>query len=193
MSALPTTRLSPAEYLRQERLAEFRSEYHRGQIFAMSGTSRNHNRIVTNLSTSLDLQLRERPCNVYANELRVSVRGGDHYVYPDLVVTCGQEQFEDDQFDTLSNPLVIIEVLSPSTEAYDRGKKFLLYQAIPSLREYVLVSQASRGVEVYRRQPDGPWLYESWPASPHPLVLQSIDCTLTLDEVYFKVVEEYAG
>ncbi len=142
---------------------------------------------MTNLSTSLDIQLREHGCNLYSNEMRVSVQGGEHYVYPDLVVTCGPETFEDDEFDILVNPLVVIEVLSPSTEAYDRGEKFRLYQTIPSLREYVLVSQAPRRLEVYRKQPDGSWLYQSYPFSPLPLILQSIDCKLTLDEVYLKV------
>jgi Uma2 family endonuclease len=192
MSALPATRLSPAEYLRRERLASSRSEYHRGAVVAMAGTSRRHGRIVTNLSTTLDLQLRDRPCNVYSSDLRVSVRGGEHYVYPDVIVTCGEEAFEDDQFDALTNPLVIIEVLSPSTEAYDRGDKFLLYQTIPSLREYVLVTQAPRRIEVFRKQPDGSWLYQSSPFSPPPLALASIDCTLSPDDVYFKVVEEDA-
>jgi Uma2 family endonuclease len=190
MSALPVTALSPVEYLRQERLAEFRSEYHCGQVVAMAGTSRNHGRIVTNLVRSLANQLLERPCNTYSSELRVSVQGGDHYLYPDVVVCCGKEEFQDDRFDTLLNPLVIVEVLSPSTEAYDRGAKFLLYQTIPSLREYVLVTQSQRRLEVFRKQPDGSWIYQSMPFSPPPLMLQSIDCSLTPDEVYLKVEEE---
>jgi Uma2 family endonuclease len=193
MSAVPVTRLSRAEYLRQERLAAFRSEYHRGVIVAMAGASRNHTLIVTNLVRSLANQLAERPCNTYSSELRVSVQGGEHYLYPDVVVTCGHEEFEDDRFDTLANPLVIIEVLSPSTEAYDRGRKFLLYQSIPSLVEYVLVSQSPRRLEAFRKQPDGSWLYHSSPFSPPPFVLQSIDCELTPDEVYLKVVEDDAG
>jgi Uma2 family endonuclease len=190
MTALPVTAVSRAEYLRRERLAEFRSEYHGGQVVAMAGASRKHSRIVTNLVRSLDNQLLVRPCNTYSSELRVSVRGGEHYVYPDVVVTCGQEEFEDEKFDTLVNPLAIIEVLSPSTEAFDRGDKFLDYQSIPSLREYVLVSQSPRRLEVFRKQPDGTWLYQSSPFSPPPLVLQSIDCALTPDEVYHKVEEE---
>lgn len=189
MSAIPLATLSREEYLRQERRSETRSEFHRGQVVAMTGATRKHVRIVTNLTTSLDLQLRERPCNTYSNDLRVSVRDGEHYVYPDVIVTCGPETFEDDEFDSLVNPLVIIEVLSPSTAAYDRGDKFLLYQTIASLREYVLVSQESRRIEVFRKQPDGSWLYQSWPPSMLPLLLPSIDCTLTLDEVYRKVEE----
>ena len=190
MSAIPLTLISREEYLRRERLATTRSEYHRGLVVAMAGTSRNHNRIVTNISTSLDVQLRERPCNLYSNEMRVSVLGGERYLYPDIVVTCGQEAFEDDVIDTLLNPLVIIEVLSPSTEAYDRGEKFLLYQSIASLQEYVLVTQARRRIEIYRKQPDGSWIYQSWPFSPLPLILQSIGCTLDPDDVYRKVEGE---
>ena len=187
MSSLPDLRVSRDEYLRRERAAEFRSEYHGGLVVAMSGAARKHNRIVTNLATSLDNQLKKRTCNVYINDLRVSVRGGDSYFYPDVVVTCGKEEFEDDKHDTLVNPVVVIEVLSSSTEAYDRGGKFFDYQTIPSLQEYVLITQSPRRFEVYRRQADGSWLYQSWPFSPPPLVLQSIDCTLSADEVYRKV------
>jgi Uma2 family endonuclease len=107
-------------------------------------------------------------------------------------VTCGQEQFEDDQRDNLVNPVLIIEVLSASTEAYDRGEKFLSYQTIPSLQEYVLITQAPRRFEIFRKQGDGSWRYESWAFAPPPLVLDSIDCTLAPDEVYFKVEGESA-
>jgi Uma2 family endonuclease len=190
MSALPLPLVSPQEYLRRERLAPFRSEYRGGRVVAMAGASRIHNRIVTNISTSLDLQLRDRSCNNYSNDMRVSVRGGKGFSYPDVVVTCGQEVFEDHHRDTLVNPIVIIEVLSPSTEAYDRGEKFLDYQMIPSLEEYVLITPSPRRFEVYRRQADGSWLYHSWAFSPVPIVLQSIECTLTPDEVYSKVESE---
>ena len=138
----------------------------------MAGASRNHNEIVANITTSLRVQVRDRPCSNYSSDMRVSVRGGEPYVYPDIVVTCGPQVFEDDTRDTLVNPLLIVEVLSPSTEAYDRGDKFLLYQAIPSLNEYVLVSQTPRRVEIFRKQPDDSWLYQSWPPSPLPLVFQ---------------------
>ncbi len=191
MSAIPhLTGVSPEEYLRRERLAEFKSEYHDGEIVAMSGASRFHNRIVRNLTILLGNQLRDRPCQNYVGDMRVSVRGGKSYFYPDIAVTCGQEEFADDQFDTLLNPIVVIEILSPSTEACDRGSKFLAYQTIPSLREYVLITPSPRRFEVYRRQGGGGWLYESWAFSPSPLVLQSIDCTLAPHEVYFKVEDE---
>jgi Uma2 family endonuclease len=153
----------------------------------MAGVSRIHSLLVTSLVRSLANQLFERRCNVFSSDLRVGVGNGEHYVYPDVVVTCGQERFEDEELDTLLNPLLIVEVLSPSTEAYDRGEKFRLYQTIESLQEYVLVSQQSQRIEVYRKQPDGFWLYQSWPSSEFPVRLTSIDCTLDLDEVYLKV------
>lgn len=190
MSAVPTPLSSSDEYLRSERLAPFKSEYHRGQIVAMSGASRYHNRIARNLTALLATQLRDRPCQNYASDMRVSIREGKSYLYPDIVVTCGQEEFEGDQFDTLVNPILVIEILSTSTESYDRGPKFLDYQAIPSLLEYVLVSQSPRRFEIYRRQADGAWLYRTWAFSPPPLVLQSVDCTLAAVDVYFKVEDE---
>ena len=188
MSAIPVvTGIPPEEYLRRERLADFKSEYHGGEIVAMSGANRFHNRIATNLTALLADQLRNRPCHNYASDMRVSVRGGKSYLYPDILVTCGKEEYEDNQFDTLTNPIVVIEILSTSTEANDRGRKFLDYQAIPSLREYVLVTQSPRRFEIYRRHDDGSWLYQSWAFSPPPLVLESIGCTLSADDVYFKV------
>jgi Uma2 family endonuclease len=184
--------LSRQEYLEHERSTEFRSEYHDGQIFAMVGASRNHNRIVTNISSSLNVQLKSRLCNNYSNDMRIGIQGGKRYVYPDIVVTCGKEEFEDENHDTLLNPVVIIEILSATTEAYDRGTKFLYYQTISSLQEYVLVSQEKRCFEIYRKQADGSWLYRALQSSPIELELQSIACMLTADEVYAKVEEENA-
>jgi Uma2 family endonuclease len=190
MSAIPVPHISREEYLRRERLAPERSEYLGGRVVAMPPSNRNHSLIKTNLSASLHKQLRESPGHCYASTMRVSVRRGKAYFYPDVIVTDEDEAFEDVQFDTLINPVIIIEVLSPSTEAYVRGQKFLDYQMIPSLKEYVLVTQSPRRFEVFRRQPDDTWLYQSWPFSPPPLVLQSIGCTLTAEDVYFKVETE---
>ncbi len=189
MLASVLTTMSAREYLRWERQTEGRSEYHVGQIFAMAGASRRHNRIVTNVSSALSVQLQSRPCNNYSNDMRVRIGDAERYVYPDIVATCGREEFEDDQQDVLLNPLLIIEVLSPSTEAYDRGDKFRYYQTIPSLREYALVSQDRHCFEVYRKQPDGRWLDESRSSLPLTLRLESVDCVLTEAEVYAKVDE----
>ena len=186
-SAVPNAALSSAEYLRRERLAVERTEYLRGRLVAMTGATRCRNRIVVNLSAILHRLLRDRSCHNYASDLRVSIAGGRSYLDPDVVVTCGEEQFEDGQLDTLINPVVIIEVLSPSTEAYDRGEKFLEYQAIASLREYVLVTPRPRRIECYRREVDNGCYYEGWAFSPPAPYLQSLDVTLEPDEVYFKV------
>ncbi|MGE3818948.1 MAG: Uma2 family endonuclease [Isosphaeraceae bacterium] len=192
-SAISIPRISAAEYLRRERLAETKSEFQRGRLVAISGASRFHCRIATNLMFRLVSQLQGRGCNVYGSDLRVSVNGGEAYFYPDLSVTCGKEVFEDDRFDCLVNPVVVIEILSASTESRDRGEKFQDYQTIPSLREYVLVSQSTRRMELFRRRDDGTWLYQSWPFSEPPLVLQSIGCTLQADDVYFQVEDQAEG
>jgi Uma2 family endonuclease len=193
MSAVPPSIVTREEYLRQERLAPSKSEYHQGKVVAMAGATRIHNQIAGNIYASLRTQLKGRRCRNYISDMRVSVRGGERYLYPDGVVTCGPEHYEESKQDSLMNPLVIIEVLSPSTEAYDRGDKFLYYQSIPSFREYVLVSQAPRRIEVFRKQPDGSWLYQSYPFTPPPVILESIDCTLTPDDVHAMVEEETVG
>ena len=180
--------LTEEEYLAIERRAEFRSEFHRGEMFARAGASRRHNRIVTNLVTALDNQLRERPCNVYSNDMRVKVPHTRLFTYPDLVVTCGKEMFADNEQDTLLDPLVIFEVLSDSTEAYDRGKKFEHYQSIGSLATYVLVAQEARRIEQYVRQEDGRvWIYTEAHGADAVVGIEVIACNLKLEDVYAKV------
>lgn len=190
MSSLPDLRVSRTEYLRRERAAEFRSEYHGGLVVAMSGAARKHNRIVTNLTMALGNQLKGRACNNYSNDMRVSVRGGESYFYPDVVVTCGPEEFEDGEVDTLVNPVVVIEVLSTSTEGYDRGRKFLSYQTVRSLREYVLITPHPPRFEIYRKRSDNVWEYESLPFMPVRLTLESVECVLTSEDVWDKVEPE---
>jgi Uma2 family endonuclease len=155
VSSDPKTLMTEEQYLATERRAGSRSEFYNGEMFAMAGASRRHNRIVTNLVAAFDNRLRELPCNVYSNDMRVKTPNTGLFTYPDLVVTCGEEVFVDDEQDTLLNPLVIFEVLSDSTEAYDWGKKFENYQGIESLSTYVLVAQDARRVERYVRQGDG--------------------------------------
>ncbi|MDR3637404.1 MAG: Uma2 family endonuclease [Isosphaeraceae bacterium] len=187
MAAIALPSISREEYLRRERLAQERSEYHKGHVVTMAGASRKHNRIVSNITGSLVAQLKGRRCNNYANDMRVAVRGGEFYLYPDVVVTCGPELYEDDEDDILLNPILILEVLSESTEAYDRGEKFLSYPSIPTLREYVMVSQTPPRFEFYHKQEDGSWVYRSWSEAIPPLSLQSIGCTLLAVEVYDKL------
>src|SRR6185369_1620461 len=138
---------TPEEYLTLERESETRHEYIGGEIFEMAGANKHHNRISTNVIRPLDNQTIERNCNVYGSDLRIKISSTGKYTYPDIVAVCGEEVFEDETEDTLLNPMLIIEVLSKSTEAYDRGEKFEYYQTIESFREYVLITQEPFRVE----------------------------------------------
>lgn len=178
--------LTSAEYLALERKATTKSEYFNGQIYAMSGASRAHNLIVANLLSAVHAQLSERDCEVYANDMRVTVNATGLYTYPDVLVVCDEPRFEDASVDTLLNPTLLVEVLSPSTEAYDRGEKFSHYRHIESLQEYVLVSQNCMRVEHYLRQGEK-WLLTEFSEAVDLLRLPSIDCELTLRKIYAKV------
>jgi Uma2 family endonuclease len=144
---------------------------------------------VTNVSRVLDTQLLERDCNVYANDMRVKIAKIGKYTYPDLVVTCGKERFEDAEVDTLLNPIVIIEILSASTEAYDRGKKFQHYQFLESMLEYLLITQDEVRVEQYVRQSNKTWQYIEYQSLDDIVKLESLGCQFTLRELYQKVPE----
>ncbi|MDI6793593.1 MAG: Uma2 family endonuclease [bacterium] len=181
------TLISPEEYLAIERNAEHKSEYFDGEIFAMAGAGKRHNLIVTNIVRELSLQMKGRPCEVYSNDMRVKVSSTGLYTYPDVVVMCGTSQLEDDQQDTLLNPTVIIEVLSKSTESYDRGGKFAHYRRLETLAEYILVAQDKCFVEHYIRQPDNQWLLSEIGSLQDTVQLPSIKCSLALTEVYDKV------
>ncbi len=179
--------LTPEEYLEIERKAEFKSEYFNGEMFAMAGVKRPHNLITNNIIRVVGNQVLERDCNVYSSDMRVKIEKIKKYVYPDIAVTCGKEIFEDDQIDTLVNPVLIIEILLSSTEAYDRGEKFQHYQFIPSLAEYILITQNKIRVEQYVRQSDRTWLYSEYQSLDDVTKLESIDCELVLKDVYAKV------
>lgn len=187
MSQQVKSYVSPIEYLRLERQAEGKSEYLNGEIFAMTGASRAHNLLTTNFARELGQQLKNRPCEVYASDMRVKVRANGLYTYPDVSVVCGEPQFEDDFVDTLLNPTILIEVLSPSTERYDRIAKSSYYRTIDSLAEHLLVAQDEIRVEQYVRQPDGHWLLFEHLKLEGSVQLTSIDCTLALSEVYDKI------
>ena len=187
MSLQPKPRLTPEDYLALERSADFKSGYFNGEIFAMPGASESHNTIVVNVSSELRQQLKKRPCKVYANDMRVKVDPTGLYTYPDIAVTCGKAQFDDTHLDTLLNPVLIVEVLSDSTEAYDRGRKFEHYRKLDSLVEYVLIAQNRPHIESYRRQADQQWLLREYSELDGTLRLLSIDCDLALAEVYDKV------
>jgi Uma2 family endonuclease len=180
--------ITPEKYLTLERQSEIKSEYWKGGMFAMAGATEAHNLIVTNVVIELGSQLKGRPCKLYPNDMRVRIPRSPSYKYPDTVVVCGQPQFEDEHRDTLLNPTVIIEVLSPSTEAYDRGAKFREYRSIESLQEYVLISQDKPLIERYVRQEGTPfWLFSDASGLEAGVELGSVNCTLALAEVYDKV------
>jgi Uma2 family endonuclease len=189
MFSQPKTYLTPEEYLAIERQNEYKSEYIDGEMLAMTGASRRHNIIAVNITASLHRQLTGRPCEIYANDMRVRIKSRREYAYtyPDVVIVCGEPQFEDDHLDTLLNPTVIIEVLSESTERYDRGKKFGLYRTIESLAEYVLVAQDEFRIEQYMKQPDGRWVLSDYHSRDDVVEITSVQCALSLREVYEKV------
>ncbi len=187
MSSQADKRYTAEEYLALERQAECKSEYYAGDIFAMAGANRWHNLIVTNVVREMSLQLKGRPCTTYPSDMRVKISPTGLYTYPDITVVCSEAQFEDTQQDTLLNPTLIVEVLSESTEAYDRGGKFAHYRKLTSLMEYVLIAQTKPHVEHYVRQPDNRWLLAEADSLHQTLHLPSIDCHLVLAEVYDKV------
>jgi len=187
MSSQRTTFVSPEEYLALERLAERKSEYFQGEIFAMSGASRRHVCIVSNLVGNLWQQLKGGPCEVSSSDLRLRVTPAGLYTYPDVMVVCGEPQYAEDQKDTLLNPVLIVEVLSNATRDYDRGRKFQHYRKLPSLVEYLMIEQDEPHVEHWTRQPDNHWDFVEFDGLTQSLQLTSIGCTLPLTEIYDKI------
>jgi Uma2 family endonuclease len=179
-------RSTPAEYLARERPSATRHEYRDGYRIEKAGASRAHNLITGNLGSEISSQLRDRPCEVYISDMRVCIEPTGLYTYPDVVVVCGEPRFQDNELDTLLNPTVLVEVLSPSTEAYDRGLKFGHYRRLATLREYVLVSQDRVLVERFIRQGEE-WLLAELNRPEDVLRLASIGCEVPLREIYAKV------
>jgi Uma2 family endonuclease len=179
--------LTPEEYLRIERAAEYRSEYFAGEMFAMAGGSPRHCLLQANILGELRSALKGRPCTAYSCDLRIRVSASGLYTYPDASVICGDLQFADQRRDTVLNPTLLVEILSDSTEAYDRGKKFNHYRKLESLREYLLISQDDPVVERYLRNPDNTWTLTAVKGLDQSLLLPSIGVTLSLAEVFDKV------
>ena len=187
MSTQIQSHLTPEEYLALERQAQTKSEYLNGEIFAMSGASRQHNLITVNVAAELHARLRQRPCEVYISDMRVKVSPTGLYTYPDVVVACEEPQFEDAEIDTLLNPTLIVEVLSQSTADYDRGGKFEHYRSLDSFQEYLLVAQDRCHIVHYIRQPNHTWVLSETSLLSDRLSLPSLDGELLVSEVYAKV------
>src|SRR5947207_10004307 len=185
MSAQTKPRYTLEEYFELERKSEERFEYSNGEVFCMSGVSEEHAEIETNLIVSLKSRLRTRGCRVFPANIRIKVPSAPPYRYADLSALCGEAQFEEiGGVDALVNPQLIVEVLSPSTEAYDRGDKFTHYKSIPTLSEYLLVAQHRPHVTHLYKQADGTWIYAEANDLAATLELASLDCDLPLNEIY---------
>lgn len=184
-----SVRHTPEEYLEFERRAETRHEYLDGMIYEMAGESLAHSQICVNLAGELRGQLKGKPCQALSPNMKVRTSEAGLFAYPDVTVVCGEPLFHDRQRDVLLNPTVIIEVLSPSTERYDRGKKFMRYcSAVETLSDYILVSQDMPLLEHLERQADGRWLHAFVRGLESKLYLASIDCEIRFSEVYERVV-----
>src|SRR3984957_17218554 len=184
MSTQAKISLTPEQYLEIERQAERKSEYWQGEMFAMAGAGEPHNLVVMNIAAQIHSQLRSGACRTYANDMRVRVSVTGLYTYPDIVVVCGVPQFLDGRRDTLLNPTLIVEVLSPSTEAYDRGRKFEHYQSLDSLQQYLLVESERLHADLFTRQPAGQWLLTAAGSADDVIDLDSIGCRLALRDAY---------
>lgn len=193
MAAQAQPRLTPEQYLELDRAAEFRNEYYDGVMYAMAGGSPHHSHIIGNLTREFGTILKRQPCLVMPSDSRVRLLPGRSYVYPDMVVACEPRQYADDQKDILLNPSLVIEVLSPSTEAHDRGLKSAQYRAVSSLGEYALVSQTEPRVEIYRRQTEGQWLFSEFigmEATAEFTTLPGGTVRIPLAEIYDKITFE---
>lgn len=186
MASHPVTKLTEQEYLALERAAEFKSEFFRGEMFAMSGASLRHLFLQSNIQGELYAALRGGPCEVFGSDLRVRV-SSDMYTYPDITIVCGEPALADDHQDVLLNPLVIFEVLSPSTERYDRGLKRQRYTGLVSLKDYILVSQTNLHIEQFTRQENNLWTVRDYATLDEDLTIASIGVSLPLRAIYNRV------
>ena len=186
MSVVQQKALTAEEYLAMERQAEEKSEFYQGECFAMAGASRRHNILTGNSFGVLRNHLLGKPCQPYVADMRLHIEAHQHYVYPDVLVVCDEKAYVDE--DNCNDATVIVEVLSPSTETYDRGQKFLHYQSLPSLQEYVLISQQPMQVEVYhRRAKEQDWIYQALSRPEDVLALAAIDFSCHLADLYESV------
>jgi Uma2 family endonuclease len=190
MASSPVTKVSAEEYLALDRAAEFRSEFLDGEIIAMSGGSARHSKLQVNLTLEIETALRGTPCQTFSADLRVRV-SPRMYTYPDLTVVCGKPALADERQDILLNPTVIVEVLSPSTEHYDRGVKFQCYRGIESLRDYILVAQDQIRIEQYTRGEANTWTLRDYHDIRETLLIESVRVSLPLASIYERI--EFPG
>ena len=189
MFALPKRKyISPEDYLKMEEVSPVKHEYFDGEIFQMAGASDNHNTLAMNVAAELHQQLKKRDCKVYQNDMRLYIEKEEIYVYPDIMVVCGKPKIKKyKSLDNILNPVLIVEVLSSSTADYDKGAKFEQYRTIESFKEYILVSQDTKQITRYTKQKNGSWVLMDFIGDKTEIELVSIDCKLTMDDVYDKV------
>ncbi len=187
MGALAVPSLTVEQYLALDRAAEFKSEYHDGEMFPIAAVSLPHGLLSVTVGSALASRLRQSQCRAVGSSMRVRV-SPTKFVCPDLLVFCGKPALTDEHSDTLTNPKVIIEILSPSTQDYDYGTKFSLYRQLPSFEEYVLVSQTTHLVEVYRRTPEARWLLSTYSGPEAVFPVESLDISIPLAEIYAGVL-----
>ncbi len=180
--------MTEEEYLAFERGSDERHEFADGAIFAMAGGSSNHSTVMMSIGSELRVALRHRRCQTRSSEMRIYIPASGRYVYADASVVCGRPQFKGETHDTLLNPRVIVEVLSPSTEEYDRGEKFTHYQTLPSLAHYVLAAQDKPCIEVFTRMADGSWTSRAHGPGDR-VELPAIECAIDVDLVYTNVFD----
>ena len=183
----PKQTFSPAEYLAMEQVAEYKSEYYDGEIFAMSGGTPDHSTIAVNFVIELGTRLASKPCRVFNSDMRVHLERSGLYTYPDAMVICGKIQLAKGRKDTVTNPVLIVEVLSESTRDYDRGAKFNFYKQIPTLREYIVVESERAHVDCYRRTEGDKWLAEMYDDLEAAVKLESVELEINLRQIYSKV------
>lgn len=186
---LKKIKITEHEYLEGEKKSEAKHEYYKGEIFAMAGATEAHNLITTNIGRELSNQLRKKQCRVYSSDMKIKIEKEDKFAYPDVIVVCGERKFLDNTTTVILDADVIIEVLSDSTEAYDRGDKFSYYRQLHSLKEYLLVSQKIKKMELFQKKQNGFWFFTETKKEQLDLSITSINCTLNINDVYEKVFD----
>ena len=178
-------KMSPFEFLQWERQQEFKHEYVSGEVFAMAGASFNHNLILSNIIGSVRPHLRGKDCNVFPSDLRIAVKSKNSFFYPDATIICGDPEFDDDGIkDTVENPTVIFEILSPSSEDYDIGKKLMFYMQIESLKQYIIIDSRKKHIRIITRREEGTWTFSELTMPEERLFIEPIDLGISVADLY---------